>query len=597
VKMNALRLQIFYLLGGLRSLFLASASAHLSPQVAASREMLRKNGITRIVNLAPAVVDNHFIDEPGYTYLVIDMLDGRQDDISWFVCEVIRFIEAGRHLRQKTLLHCEKGISRSCSFAIAYLMWASGHCPVPPSLTRSHPLTEYSWKAALEYVISCRVACAPNTSFTCNLIEIDDLLNGESRNIPIFFRLASHRPGDVQTPVLKLIRNSETRKILLPRSSLLSSYGVYIIRPANSRCKVLYVWKGRHADTHSLKIACMLAEQMVGILTNADMIEVIDDIAEPDSFRDHIIQEGNGLTRNIQLDYDDLFRGTKEGVELVSRRHIICGMLKEKVPSQTTQSSQPILLVDSHDEYIYRSSTFSAHESESGEIRGEESATTEPTPETSNRRHGPTASTITPQNSQKLSLVLKHNLHERPILRNLTSTDIDEDEQKYASRIDYGSRFLIGAPPLVRIGSAAAQGTQQQQHSSRTNQATTDSVTHDLATPTQTRKSQDSPSKSPPLKPLKPMLYQLHPIEDYERSADRKFWEWQRLKIYDDDDLVDVLPPLSFSLPYTAHSTAVNNSISLPPHRGTRHLDRRCMEGTAWCQRERCSLSQNLHRR
>lgn len=54
------------------------------------------------------------------------MLDGRQDDISWFMCEIIRFIEVGRHGKYKTLLHCEKGISRSCSFAIAYLMWASG---------------------------------------------------------------------------------------------------------------------------------------------------------------------------------------------------------------------------------------------------------------------------------------------------------------------------------------------------------------------------------------------------------------------------------------------------------------------------------------
>lgn len=54
------------------------------------------------------------------------MLDGRQDDISWFLCEIIRFIEVGRHGRHKTLLHCEKGISRSCSYAIAYLMWASG---------------------------------------------------------------------------------------------------------------------------------------------------------------------------------------------------------------------------------------------------------------------------------------------------------------------------------------------------------------------------------------------------------------------------------------------------------------------------------------
>lgn len=393
---------------------------------------------------------------------------------------------------------------------------------------------------------SCRAACAPNTSFTCNLIEIDELLNGEARNVPVFFRLASHRAGDTDTPVLKLIRSPDTRKIVLPRSNLLSSHGVYVVRPAKSRCKVLYVWKGRYADTNSLKIACMLAEQMVGILTNADTIEVIDDVAEPVNFRDHIIQEGTGLSRNVQLDYDDLFKGSKESLDSVSRRHVICGMLKEKIPSQTTQSSQPILLVDSHDDYLFRSSTFSAHETESGEIRGEE-YTTEITPETSNRQYK-TSPSVTPQGSQKLSLVLKHNLQiqsshsavtvERPLLRNLTSTDIDEGDQRYSSRIDYNSRFLTGMPPLVRIGSITA--TSIAEGSFRNNQQhTTESVIHD--TPTNTRRTNEpfSPRKSP-IKVLKPMLYQCVPIEDYDRSIDRKLWEWQRLKIYDDDDLADV---------------------------------------------------------
>lgn len=524
-------------------------------KVAGSRDILRKHDITRVINLAPSVVENFFIHEPEFTYLVIDMLDGRQDDISWFLCEVIRFIEVGRHGRYKTLLHCEKGISRSCSYAIAYLMWASGSASLLSSCP--HLSLEYSWKASLDYVINCRAACAPNTSFTCNLIEIDDLLNGESHNIPIFYRLASHRSGDLETPVLKLIRSPDTRKILLPRNTLLNSYGIYVIRPANSHCKVLYVWKGRYADSHSLKIACMLAEQMIGILSDADTIEVIDDISEPASFRDHIIQEGSS-SRSIQQDYDDLFKGTKETLEMVTRRHIICGMLKEKVPSQTTVSSQPILLVDSHDGDFHRSSTFSAHDTESGEIRGEElTETSEP----SRRQHPQSSSPhLSPTNSQKFSLVLKHNLQvhssrsaivvERPLLRNLTSTNIDEGDQRFSSRIDYESNFLVGQPPLVRIGSMTASfgESPRQSFSTRNNQHTTESVIHD--TPIHTRRTNDSfsPVKSSSLKPLKPMLFQCMPIEDYDRSTDRKLWEWQRLKVYDDDDLGDVSSPFSLLL-------------------------------------------------
>lgn len=406
----------------------------------------------------------------------------------------------------------------------------------------------------------------------------------------------------METPVLKLIRSPDTRKIVLPRSNLLSSYGVYVIRPARSRCKVLYVWKGRYADTNSLKIACMLAEQMVGILTNADTIEVIDDVAEPVTFRDHIIQEGNGTTRNMQLDYDDLFKSSKASLDAVSRRHVICGMLKEKVPSQTTQSSQPILLVDSHDDYIFRSGTFSAHETESGEIRGEE-YTADISPQTSTRRVQQSSPTITPRNSQKFSLVLKHNLQvtsshtavsvERPLLRNLTSTDIDEDDQKFSSRIDYNSRFLNGLPPLVRIGSITATSIAEGgggggRDSQQNNQNSTESVIHDPPTNT-TRQTIEPFSPKSPMKAVKPMLYQCVPIEDYERSIDRKLWEWQRLKVYDDDDLVDVRTP-SPSLPCSLPLILLISSsfpsdfavISLASYSKTNSLDWKFMETSTW---------------
>jgi protein-tyrosine phosphatase len=59
-------------------------------------------------------------------YLSLNLVDSRQDDIMWFVCEVINFIEKGRIAGCKTLIHCEKGVSRSCSFVIAYIMWSRG---------------------------------------------------------------------------------------------------------------------------------------------------------------------------------------------------------------------------------------------------------------------------------------------------------------------------------------------------------------------------------------------------------------------------------------------------------------------------------------
>jgi hypothetical protein len=95
-------------------------------KVANSKEILNQQNITRIINCSLCAVDNVFESDGSFTYLSLNMLDGRQDDISWFVGEVINFIELSRKDKCNVLLHCEKGISRSCSFAIAYVMWASG---------------------------------------------------------------------------------------------------------------------------------------------------------------------------------------------------------------------------------------------------------------------------------------------------------------------------------------------------------------------------------------------------------------------------------------------------------------------------------------
>jgi hypothetical protein len=96
-------------------------------KIARSIKDLEANGITRIINCSSAAVDNHFISNPKMKYLSLNMLDGKQDDISWFLSDVISFIKEGETVGERTLLHCEKGVSRSCSFAIAYYMWTTGN--------------------------------------------------------------------------------------------------------------------------------------------------------------------------------------------------------------------------------------------------------------------------------------------------------------------------------------------------------------------------------------------------------------------------------------------------------------------------------------
>jgi len=104
--------------------------------VAGDRELLRERGITHIINCSAGIVKNHFADDKYLKYLSLNMVDGRDDDISWFLCEVIHFIMKARSVTgNRVLIHCEKGISRSCSFAIAYCMWSTGTTSLPTYLS------------------------------------------------------------------------------------------------------------------------------------------------------------------------------------------------------------------------------------------------------------------------------------------------------------------------------------------------------------------------------------------------------------------------------------------------------------------------------
>ncbi|KAJ1435613.1 protein-tyrosine phosphatase-like protein, partial [Ochromonadaceae sp. CCMP2298] len=184
--------------------------------VAGNRALLLEMGITHIVNCSASVVENAFSEDPTLRYLSLSMVDGRQDDICWFLPEVVQFIMRARSVNGKILIHCEKGISRSCSYAIAYRIWATGD----------------SWKTCFNFVKKRRKVCAPNTAFTCNLIELGELIGsgGDSAMANLLFRCAYHLPHDPTTATLKLCRTAETRKIITPSTSMLDPLGVFVLR-------------------------------------------------------------------------------------------------------------------------------------------------------------------------------------------------------------------------------------------------------------------------------------------------------------------------------------------------------------------------------
>lgn len=300
-------------------------------------------------------------------YLSLNMVDGRDDDIAWFVAQVLHFIQIAVDNNANVLVHCEKGVSRSCSFVIAYLMWskrkllnlflkfcgALSLLPLMYLFLFAH--VDMKWKDAFQYVKTRRNICNPNTYFTCNLIELDELFNRNSVEykkekrrfsagalnnsiVPIFtpstnptsllntllvFRLAYHlEERDEVTPVLKLCRYKTNRKLVpLTDISLLDSNGIYVILPPHNINNVfLYIWVGKDSNREHLSIAEELCGHMVHVFCEAIEFTVIhqgEESVSMECLQWIDWQAKNSQTKNgpnackEDFVYSDLYRSTE----------------------------------------------------------------------------------------------------------------------------------------------------------------------------------------------------------------------------------------------------------------------------------------------
>lgn len=88
--------------------------------VAENKSALEKEGITHILNCAGTVCTPAFPGE--YEYRVLYLADGPNQDMASLFYEVLDWVEAARQKNGHVFVHCEKGISRSSTMAICYLV-------------------------------------------------------------------------------------------------------------------------------------------------------------------------------------------------------------------------------------------------------------------------------------------------------------------------------------------------------------------------------------------------------------------------------------------------------------------------------------------
>mmetsp|Transcript_2422 Transcript_2422/g.4034 ORF Transcript_2422/g.4034 Transcript_2422/m.4034 type:complete len:227 (-) Transcript_2422:1-681(-) len=126
---------------------------------AKDKTKLQKLKIKYILNCTPprtvdpeAGCPNFYEKEKSFVYKRIPIFDNKGEDIIAHMSAAYNFIEESKH-HGNILVHCHKGVSRSASFVIGYLMRKN----------------EFTLDEAVAHVQMCRPVVNPNSSFLVQL--------------------------------------------------------------------------------------------------------------------------------------------------------------------------------------------------------------------------------------------------------------------------------------------------------------------------------------------------------------------------------------------------------------------------------------------
>lgn len=119
---------------------------------------LRALGIGYVLNVTSHVPG--YCNEQGFTFRRLPAADTCQQNLKQYFEEAFAFIDEARDRGSAILVHCQAGVSRSATIAIAYLMY----------------YTQMSSMEAYRVVKSKRPIISPNLHFMGQLLELEQAL-------------------------------------------------------------------------------------------------------------------------------------------------------------------------------------------------------------------------------------------------------------------------------------------------------------------------------------------------------------------------------------------------------------------------------------
>ena len=173
-----------------------------SKTIAENFNLLKKNGITSIINLASQVCES----SKGFNQLNIPMQDGGDDNLLSYIWDTTLMIDETLNNNGKILIHCLEGVSRSVSICIAYLILKFN----------------YDYFKAFNLIRSKRRVASPHPKFIAQLIQLSEILGLTEKyscnfikDKQIIFQIINKKNQIIPLPLYKKINLNDENGVFI----------------------------------------------------------------------------------------------------------------------------------------------------------------------------------------------------------------------------------------------------------------------------------------------------------------------------------------------------------------------------------------------